>query len=407
LHSYVQPDTLGIFLYIISFCPIATQPKVVTALRNIVTNSGSTLIERQRAISLLCKIVDHATDIALKMFVVKFMRKSMEAAVEEPYGCLMLKCTVAYSVHTEKLIPKVMAVTGTYLKSSHPCNIAAAYWVLMGLAANGEMIPIDDCLCHLQIHHLDLQEAVLEYLRRHFVERLEPGKAQRLVQVLLTVYERDRIEKVAVMLFHLASLSQFAQVFQNQAVQDQYLHISDDSAADLLQLLIFMMRMDGKVLLHPSIPVYLASILKYGNNQAFVIVCLLLDRGEVTPDLLTKLEDRGVLGMICERVSECDYPIVVKYAARALMRFAKMHWFEAFRGVVKSLADAVIEGGPDAAPCVVTLSLLSKYDQVVREIAETQVGDHLTPFYGISQILQFAQFLHGRIRNHENERAVQ
>jgi hypothetical protein len=138
-----------------------------------------------------------------------------------------------------------------------------------------------------------------------------------------------------------------------------------------------------------------------------VIVCLLLDGVEVTPDLLTKLEERGVLGMICERVIECDYPIVVKYAARALMRFAKMHWFEAFRGVEKSLADAVIDGGPDASPCVVTLSLLSKYDQIVREIAETQVADHFTPFSGISQILQFAQYLHGRIRNHVNERVVQ
>jgi hypothetical protein len=38
-------------------------------------------------------------------------------------------------------------------------------------------------------------------------------------------------------------------------------------------------------------PEYLASVLKYGNNQAFLIVCLLVDRDDVTHDLLTKLEE--------------------------------------------------------------------------------------------------------------------
>jgi hypothetical protein len=37
LHTFVLPETLGIFLYIISFSPTVIEPTIVRALKNITT----------------------------------------------------------------------------------------------------------------------------------------------------------------------------------------------------------------------------------------------------------------------------------------------------------------------------------------------------------------------------------
>jgi serine/threonine protein kinase len=398
LYTYVQPDTLDIFLYIISFSTGLIQPKLVTALKNIVASPMCEPLARDRAVRLLCKILDHTRDAALRAFVVKFMRRNAEGALDETYGWIMLKCAVRHWANLAKLPGRMLPIAMKYLSSKHGPNIAAGYEVVMGLAPDATLIPFGDCLEHLQIQNEELQRRVLEYLRRKFVNALDAPDAALLVQVLLNVYARCRVEQAAILLFHLASSPNHAAVFQNIAIQNQFLEISADCAADLIQLLVLQTRMDVRILRHPSISIYLASVLKYGNDEAFVVICLILDRAEATPELLAKLEEKGVLGMICERISVCESSVVVKHAARVLVRFAQARWFDAFRGVVQPLAAAVIHGGVDAAPCVVALSMLSRYDQLAGDIADSKVGDHLTPFYGLSQMIQLVQFLHGRIR---------
>jgi hypothetical protein len=126
----------------------------------------------------------------------------------------------------------------------------------------------------------------------------------------------------------------------------QYLTVPGDSAADLLPLLIFLMKVDATIMHNQAIPGYLASVLKYGNNQAFVIVCLLVDRDDITHNLLMKLEENGILAMICEQISQAESAQVLKYAARAVMRFARVKYSPVFGPFADEIRRAALDAMP-------------------------------------------------------------
>jgi serine/threonine protein kinase len=397
LHSYVQPDTLDIFLYIVSFCPSVIDPKVVTALGSLFSTSEEGIIEK--AVKLLCKIVSTSANRTLIDFIMKFFKKHVGGCASHAYGSLMLQCVVAADQNRA-----VIPVALSYLRSPHPCNVSVAYQVIIGLANDQPLVDLELLLSHIQIADSGLQDLGLEYFRRQFLGRMDTGLAQRLVRILLKIYQQTRNERAALLLFHLASLPQCAVVFQSQAIQGEYLTVSDDSAPDLLQLLILLMRIDPKLLLHPLIPVYLSSVLKYGNNQAFIIVCLFVDRDEATADLLIALEQQGVLGMICERISECEAPQVLKFAARAVIRFIQIRYFRAFQNVVVPFADEIRRVGVDATPCLMALSLLCRYEEILPQIAATRVSGALGPFAGIPQMGQYVQYLQNRVTSADRGR---
>jgi hypothetical protein len=345
---------------------------------------------------LLCKIVVTSANRTLTEFIIKFFRKHVGGCANQSYGSLMLQFVVAAD-QNKAVIPVALS----YLRSRHPCNVRVAYQVIMGLVNDQSLVDLELLLSHLQIADSGLQDLALEYFRRQFLERMDTGLAQRLVHILLTIYQQTRNERAGLLLFYLASLPKYAVVFQNQAIQGEYLTVSDDSAPDLLQLLILLMRIDPKLLLHPSIPVYLSSVLKYGNNQAFVIVCLFVDREEATTELLTALEQQGVLWMTCERVSECEAPQVLKFAARAVIRFIQIRYFRAFQNVVAPFADEIRRVGVGATPCLMALCMLCKYDEIIPQIAETRVSEALGAFAGIPQTGQYVQYLQNRVRSIE------
>jgi hypothetical protein len=145
-------------------------------------------------------------------------------------------------------------------------------------------------------------------------------------------------------------------------------------------------------------PGYMASVLKYGNNQAFAIVCLLVDRDEVTHDLLTRLDEHGILAMVCERISQAENVQALKYAARVIARFAKIKYSPAFGLVIGPFANEIRRAALDAIPFLKALTVLSKYEQALPQIAGTMVHEALGPLVGIPQTAKWVRRLQNRIR---------
>jgi hypothetical protein len=72
--------------------------------------------------------------------------------------------------------------------------------------------------------------------------------AQKFVPILLQVDPKTHNNQATSWLFHLASRPKFASVFQTLSLQLQYLTLPGDSAADLLPLLTFLMKVDAIIM---------------------------------------------------------------------------------------------------------------------------------------------------------------
>jgi hypothetical protein len=158
------------------------------------------------------------------------------------------------------------------------------------------------------------------------------------------------------------------------------------------------MKVDSTIIHNQAMPGYLCSVLKYGNNQAFVIVCLLIDSDDVTHDLLTRLEEHGILAMICERISQAESAQALKYAARAIVRFARVKYYPVFGLVIGPFADEIRRAALDALPFLKALTVLSKCEQALTQIAGTRVDQALGPLVGIPQTAKWVRRLQNRIR---------
>ena len=397
LHEYLCPATMNIFLYIISFVPSVITPKIVTELERGVLSPGWTKLDKEHAVILLCKVLENLNDRTMRSFITKFMLRNAESAVDYRYGNLMLKALARYAKDPCKAAEKILPIAVKYLKSSIELNIAAGYQVVMYLAPESIYVGLDDCLNHVLSKEETLRELALEYLRRHFIETQDITMAQRIVHAALTTYEQNHSERAAMLMFHFASIPGLQQIFRNPAFQTQYLNLPADKAPDVVQLLIFIMRIDPGFLMHPAIPKYLSAILKYGDNQEFVMICLLIDRDGATREFLLSLEENGFLVMMCDRVSRCTSLVVSNYAAKALLRFAQVQYFEAYKAVIPAFA-TLLDTGIEAAPIVVALSMLSQYPQLLPDLTANKVRERLSPFFNLGYTAKFADYLAHRLQ---------
>ena len=397
LHEYLFPATMNIFLYIISFVPSVITPKIVTELERGVLSPGWTKLDKEHAVILLCKVLENLNDRTMRSFITKFMLRNAESAVDCRYGNLMLKALARYAKDPCKAAEKILPIAVKYLKSSLDLNIAAGYQVVMYLAPESIYVGLDDCLTHVLSKEETLRELALEYLRRHFIDTQDITMAQRIVNATLTTYEQNHSERAAMLMFHFASIPGLQQIFRNPLFQSQYLNMPADKAPDVVQLLIFIMRIDPGFLMHPSIPKYLSAVLKYGDNQEFVMICLLIDRDGATREFLLSLEENGVLAMMCDRVSRCTSLPVSNYAAKALVRFIQVQYFDAYKAIIPSFA-SLLDAGIEAAPIVVALSMLSQYTQLLPDLKANKIADRLSPFFNLGYTSKFVEYLARRLQ---------
>jgi hypothetical protein len=287
----------------------------------------------------------------------------------------------------------------TFLKSPVASNVTAAYQLIMWLADSHGLVSVDDCIEHIQSTEKTLCELSLEYMRRHFIEQTDLRIVEKIVLALLSAFQSNHCERASVLLFHFAGIQAYSSVFQTALLQSQFLNISGDVASDLLQLLLVLMRLDAKLLNHPSVPSYLASVLKFGDDKAFITVCLLLEKNGTDRDWLGRIEEVGILGLICDRIGNSDEGHIVNYAAKALVRFVSLGFFDAFRNAVTPLTRQMIALGVEAAPCLVALSRIVSYQQIIPDVIATGIADYLSPFHGLPQLLDAVQFLQRKIAN--------
>ena len=395
LHSYLTSDTLDFFLYVVSFVPSAVTPKIVTELERMVLSKSYDELVKEKAVKLLCVIQENITDQTMRSFIAKFMFNNAESAIDCSYGHLMLKSVAVYSKKPDKAKDKIMPVVVKFLQSSVPTNVAVGYNFVNYWAPQSAFVGLEDVLIHIASDNERLREVALEYLRVHFMDTKDINMIQRIVFGALDTYERYHCERAAIVMFHFASLG-FKEVFTNPAFQTHFLTISDDMAADIVQLLIFMMRMDPDLLMHKSIPRYLASVLRYGNNQQFVIVCILINRDRVTSEFLAHLEDAGVLAMICDRVTNCENLEVLKYAAKALVRFTSSRDSDQYECMIPSLV-AQLDTGIEAEPILILLASLAQYSHLHQPLRQSGVLSHLSVFHGSMKSAPYADFLRQKL----------
>lgn len=395
LHVYLVPATLNTFLYVVSFVPSVITPKIITELERFVVLSSVTDDHREKAVKLLCKIQANVTDQTVRSFIAKFMLNASNNALEAPYGHLMLKSVAMYAKNPGAS-ERIIEIATKYLQSSVTENVAAGYQIIMYLAKDSTFVGLEDCLNHIVMDNQNLRDLAIEYLRKHFIDTHDISMVERIVNTAFITYEKYHCEKAAILMFHFASLPQFESIYTNRDFQTRFLNIADDAAADALQLFILMMRMSPSLIKHKSIPRYLTSILKYGDNQQFVVVCLLLTSDNADRDFLAVLDDAGVLGMICERLSNCERLDIINYGVKTLYRFIQIGYSESFRVVIPNLVSQ-LNHGTDAELCVVTLAMLCQFEQLVPDLKEAELLQRVVPFQKSQRLERYLGYMFAKL----------
>lgn len=395
LHSYITPDTLDFFLYVVSFFPPAVTPKIVTELERVSLSKTTSEEFREKAVKLLCLIQENIEDQTLRSFIAKFMFNNVENAIDASYGHLMLKSIAVYSKKPEKAKEKLMPVIVKFLQSPVPMNVAVAYRFINHWAPESAFVGLEQVLVHMSSENENLRASALEYLRVHFMDTKDISMIQRIVLAALHTYEKYHCERAAIVMFHFASQS-VPEVFAGKTFQDAFLNVSDDVAPDIIQLLIFLMRMDPELITHPGIPRYVASVMRYGNNQQFVIACILINRDRATSEFLQELEDVGVLGMICDRVANCANFEVIRYAAKALVRFTAVRDSEHYESMIPSLV-AQLDNGLEAESILILLASLAQYPRLIAPLRQSGVLNHLSVFQSTLKSGPYAEFLRQKL----------
>ena len=402
IYNYVHPKTLELFLYIFCFQSTLISQKLVLKLESIISKSKDDNKVVDYCIRLLCKILDNTSDIKIQKLVVKFFLQIINESVEHNYGSFILKIITLHSELIKVSKKKLLQLASIYLHSSQQTSIAAAYQVIMNFN-DTTIITLDDCLMHFQSDYCPLREISLEFFRSVFLNDINDIEiAKKIVIILFNVFSKSRSQNASLLLFYFASKSLYSSIFLDVEVQNEILTISDDLATDIFPLFILMLKIDPKIFLNNLVSQFIASILKYGDLHSFSVLCYLISNYDLPPASIKKYEQKGIISMICERTKNTDNLNVINYVSKALVKFIPYSFFSDYEIIITKLVEQIKYYGAKAYPCLIALSMLSEYNQIIPLLISLDLDKYLSKFFSLKDSVKYVQSLESKIQRNKS-----
>ena len=319
LNVYITADTLEIFLYIISFYPQVINSKFIVHLQVLVLTSQIEI--RSQSLIILCKILELNNEISIRQQIIDFFLTASDKFVELSCGYLSCKAVATYRFDTQCTTESVQNLGFKFIKSIHKENIIAGYQVLLSFSTKTDLIPINLCFEHILMPESPVRDLAIEFIRRNY-DLNDIEIASNVVLSLIKCFELTRSKRAELLLCYLADQNQISHLFFREIVTTSLFLISNDSASDLLTVVVLVLKINKKFFSnHPLLPNYMISVLRYGNEECFSVLCLLFSSLNFDDDSLNNFEKNNVIYLLCLRICYIKNLKVLEYAISALNVF--------------------------------------------------------------------------------------
>ncbi|EAX92154.1 TKL family protein kinase [Trichomonas vaginalis G3] len=386
-YMYLSPKSLEIFLYAITYYPEVADTMFVMHLQVLLLKS--TPEDRFKSITILCKIIEKTEDEELKSQIVEFLFSASDKFISEPSGLLALKTVVVYKTETINDYD-LGVVCLKYLNSKVTDNIVTAYQVI-SCYPRSINIPIPLIYEHLQRKETNIVNLAIEALRMSLhIDDIE--EVSQTVLELLKCYLNSRQNRALLLIFALADTSLEAgasaiQVYFQEAICSAIFSISDDVAPDLMPLIVLLFRVHLAFFMnHPILPKFTNSIFRFGDNEAFCVMCQIISHFNLEQGMADSFDESGALETLALRVAKTKSSSVVEYGSLVISLFLRMKYFNIFDICIPSLATQVRTMKKLTPNSLIALSNMSKYPQSVLEMKRTHVLDSLRVIQSLKEV---------------------
>lgn len=377
-YIYLQPKSLEIFLYAVTYYPQIADTMFVMHLQVLLLKAVPE--DRFKSITILCKIIEKTQDPEIKVQIVEFLFSASDKFISEPSGLLALKTVVVYK--TEEINENDLgAVCLKYLSSKVTENIVTAYQVISCFPRCCN-IPIPLIYEHLQRKEITIVNLAIEALRISLhIDDIE--EVSQTVLELLNCYLNSHQNRALLLIFALADTSLEAgasaiQVFFQEAICSAIFSIADDTAPDLMPLIVLLFRVHLAFFMnHPILPRFTNSIFRFGDNEAFCVMCQIISHFKLDQDMANTFDTSGALETLSLRVAKTKSSSVVEYGSLVISVFLQFMYVPAFDLCIPSLATQVRTMKKLAPNSLVALNKMTIYPQAVEEMKRTHVIDSL------------------------------
>ena len=379
LHTFLCPNTYTLFLYIVSFLPQEVNQALVAKLFEYSYD--------EKPVILLCKLLQTLDpESELSVMIADFFEANVMRMAGLPGGHLVLR---RLSADGKIAWPMIQA----FAQSEITNNLIATYECYFSLnPANAFVFTLTQILNHVVSESAGLRSCALEYLRRY--ARNAEGDPLRLmiealVQCVLKYYE----DKAVLLLCRIAhDPGNNCWEFQKREVAQQWLRIAPEKVPIMMKFFVCVFsqeRMLPFVTSFPETADFLASAMKYGDNQCFLSACFMLKQMSFDDTYARRLDELEAIEKMVSKINVIKEPKKNIMIGKVIRVIGRIYYSEHFQKLVPMIIDSMLDRTPEMKEMIKTASVVSRHkpiaiallrEDIIKLMAKTQIPSDVSSY---------------------------
>lgn len=356
LENFVQPNTLDIFLYVITNVQNIDVFAIVKRLYDLFDNQTCS----QKAITLVCKAIQNSLSPTMTKAILAKLKEVVLKYINTSGGNLIIETLVFYQSIDSTAI-------SAYGQSTIPENVVAAYHALFATNNDPNLFSLDLIISHITSEYENLREVALEHIRRFTANTIN----YPLLRIVIALFEatiKYESEKASLLLVRIAMNPDTCLYIIKSGYLEQWMNAKPSVCINLLKLFIACIKTNkrAKVFLFQQktlLATFFASVLIANDKDADVAGCWAISMNEMTLDFATALISSNFLSMLCDLITKEDKEVPKRYVhfLNVLTMIAPHVYYEKYNPVIETLMNMIEENSPISYYCIISLAALSAH----------------------------------------------
>ena len=353
LYKYVSPNTLDLFLYIVTFFPGLINENIINRLFFLYDSQQS-----DHASALLSKIVSILT--TQKHLVQKILTEFRNRA--EKSASMIGGNHIILTLLKTKSFP--LEIIPMFAASKIPANSIAGYQALFTLNGVPRGFKLDFVCNHLKSSNISLRTAALEFLRRY--ETKEEAMTQ-VITNLIESYIEYGDERALLLLCKAAANPKNGKVLTWNGVIEKWMNSIPMKAPSFLKIFILLVvnhkDFGSKFILHKLTPSFLEHVIHHGDQEVLAAVLWVMNAMSMTKEYAKALQDVSLFVTLCKKMCINHEAIIFEQCRLLLQKcMGFIDCNPGFSDLTVHLLNIIKhkEEGVDIGQCIMLLNCLSQ-----------------------------------------------
>ncbi|OHT08347.1 hypothetical protein TRFO_04986 [Tritrichomonas foetus] len=356
LHTYVAPQSLDVFLYIVTFTEQFVTPKIIEELEKLCDDQNCAL----KAYKLLSKILMYSNDEKNCDMVINFLKSRILSLTESQAGSVALRALFDHDAVSDDYIK-------AFLLSSNTECCLAGYNALFIKEQQPNLLKVPTLLKHLTCDDSELRGAAFEFVRR-FARKVEGPVLAQILDALLTAVFRFSSENAVLLICCFAADYARAPALLLPQISAIWLNASPSKAPHMMRFFAVLFRQPPfrrQLIEIPEVPQFLSTVLHGDKPDAALSVCWVISIVSEERDFLIKINETETTEAIVKWLCMTREPRAVKYFTQALFAISECTFSPSFRDVLKHILTLVSENNSACLLCLKLLVSFSCYKEML------------------------------------------